>query len=815
MIKPLPAMACAICCQPLDGGGSPAVPLRCLHEFHEVCLEECRKARGLDSIKAMKCPTCKLTDSDMAEKEPAAQFLGAGDASTQSVPEVIRSQSSQDDHGAAPTQAAWPTQVPLFHGSSSLVAAGVLPVTVAVPVAPGVASDMDHQAKRFKWEDTQGVTVERKVPGSRSLQQVGPRDLEAPAAPVQSQPTASQFTQDSQFTQNGPRECSSPGVSDDDFKYSFKDATRRSSDRREEISDPVVAALEQVRKASNQRELDKAVHSLALFEGFGCESAAYDTITKRLGDIVTDGRTHKDLVSDVHFTVRNLVPLPFADAVRALAQGEGWHPECLVQEVAVRAAFVEHHGTQLKAEEHEMHKRCPSIACLRGASASARKSSLKTFGDELICKNSASPADFANRDFFLTDGTLRGIRDAIVGHNRCAIVSDECSNTYETPWSEKGKGIHYLQRSKMCTYVNAEGDDSCTGKGGDHISEYSCLHTVTGQTEAIEWILSPTIGGFCKRMNITFSPDEPHCNNKQQRDDSRRFIHGYFTWLFGNVSKEPEVKFLSNEARSLYEAVMSARKDFDSTMQGQGMNRFLKAKLAFIDTDILRWCSVAHGMIQNACSHKITEPHTRIMGHFPMMYAIHAWLRQVQLHAAYYKWFIDLKKKSGSLAGEKKLTDLMEEGGSIGAANPMSSLSLPDYVAREILLWAKAGSCVSSGKVRESLKNKQRLKKTTKLAVLIQDGITALEDAGVVKPVADDDVRVVGAPEEEAGEVEVEVEADAKAKPKARGKVKAKRGRKTVRFEKCSWEEVSARPQALALVTRLLLTADDFPHTWF
>ena len=224
-------MACAICCQPLDGGGSPAVPLRCLHEFHEECLEECRKARGLDSIKAVKCPTCKLTDSDMAEKEPAAQFLGAGDASSQSVPEVIRSQSSQDDHGAAPTQAAWPTQVPLFHGSSSLVAAGVLPVTVAVPVAPGDASDMDPQAKRFKWEDTQGVPVERKVPGSRSLQQVGPRDLEAPAAPVQSQPTASQCTQDSQFTQNEPSECSSPGVSDDDFKYSFKDATRRSSDR--------------------------------------------------------------------------------------------------------------------------------------------------------------------------------------------------------------------------------------------------------------------------------------------------------------------------------------------------------------------------------------------------------------------------------------------------------------------------------------------------------------------------------------------------------------------------------------------------------
>ena len=137
------------------------------------------------------------------------------------------------------------------------------------------------------------------------------------------------------------------------------------------------------------------------------------------------------------------------------------------------------------------------------------------------------------------------------------------------------------------------------------------------------------------------------------------------TWLFENVSKEPEVKFLSNEARSLYDAVMSARKDFDTTKQGQQMNRCLKAKLAFVDTDILRWCSVAHGMIQHARSHKIQEPSTRVMGLFPLMYAIHAWLRQVQLHAAYYKWFIDLTKRSGSLAGEKKLTDLMEEDGNI------------------------------------------------------------------------------------------------------------------------------------------------------
>ena len=169
-----------------------------------------------------------------------------------------------------------------------------------------------------------------------------------------------------------------------------------------------------------------------------------------------------------------------------------------------------------------------------------------------------------------------------------------------------------------------------------------------------------------------------------------------------------------------------------------------------------------------------------------------------------------LKKKSASMAGEKKLTDLMEEEGSIGAANPKLSLSLPDYVAHEILVWAQTGECVNSSQVRHSLKNKQRLRGNPKLAVIIQNGIAALVDAGVVKPVADDDVRVVVAPKEEAGEVEMEVEAGAKAKPKTKGKAKAKKGRNVVRFEKCSWIEVSARPQALALVTRLLLTADNF-----
>ena len=125
-------------------------------------------------------------------------------------------------------------------------------------------------------------------------------------------------------------------------------------------------------------------------------------------------------------------------------------------------------------------------------------------------------------------------------------------------------------------------------------------------------------------------------------------------------------------------------------------------------------------------------------------------------------------------------------------ANTTSTLSLADYIAQEILMYAQTGTCVSSAQVRLALRGKTRLKASPKLAILVQDEIKALMDAGLLKPVADD---------------------DSKARPKGKGKPKPKpkaKGRKAVRFEKCSWAEVSAHPQALPLVTRLLLTADSF-----
>ena len=108
-------------------------------------------------------------------------------------------------------------------GLHEQVASGNSLVTVAVPVAPGVASDGKVElkgAKRYKWESSQGVAVGLKVPGSRSPQRADPKDLEPPATPgirnslrirKKSPPW------DSQLTQNSQREGLSPGLSVDDF----------------------------------------------------------------------------------------------------------------------------------------------------------------------------------------------------------------------------------------------------------------------------------------------------------------------------------------------------------------------------------------------------------------------------------------------------------------------------------------------------------------------------------------------------------------------------------------------------------------------
>ena len=93
-----------------------------------------------------------------------------------------------------------------------------------------------------------------------------------------------------------------------------------------------------------------------------------------------------------------------------------------------------------------IHTISPNIPILLAGSASSRKSSLCERTTDFLKGGDITA------DCYLTDATLAGIRTCIVNHNRCSATSDELVNTFATPWSDQGSGVHYLSRAKLNTY---------------------------------------------------------------------------------------------------------------------------------------------------------------------------------------------------------------------------------------------------------------------------------------------------------------------------------------------------------------------------
>ena len=60
-------------------------------------------------------------------------------------------------------------------------------------------------------------------------------------------------------------------------------------------------------------------------------------------------------------------------------------------------------------------------------------------------------------------------------HVHC-LVSDECSNTYETSCSDKHGGVDFASRAKMSTFVSCEPDRSVTAKGHCSLPTYTIFH---------------------------------------------------------------------------------------------------------------------------------------------------------------------------------------------------------------------------------------------------------------------------------------------------------------------------------------------------
>ena len=87
----------------------------------------------------------------------------------------------------------------------------------------------------------------------------------------------------------------------------------------------------------------------------------------------------------------------------------------------------------------------------------------------------------------ISDATLAGVRKALRRYNRAIVTSSEVSTVYETQFSTKKPGIHFLPEHVMNKLTQSEMDDAQTASGETHLGSdehpYLLLHKVSGQQD--------------------------------------------------------------------------------------------------------------------------------------------------------------------------------------------------------------------------------------------------------------------------------------------------------------------------------------------
>ena len=139
--------------------------------------------------------------------------------------------------------------------------------------------------------------------------------------------------------------------------------------------------------------------------------------------------------------------------------------------------------------------------------------------------------------------------------HRSGTVIDEVSAAYHCGSSPESttRGIHFVSREKMNTWVNCERDSCVTGNGALHLEDYSFVHQVYGQLPAILKVLRPEglsgSIGFAKRFGIGFyrkGSAEPD----QGCETAKELLADFHDWLCQWAIGSQRFPYLDNLRRA-------------------------------------------------------------------------------------------------------------------------------------------------------------------------------------------------------------------------------------------------------------------------
>ena len=241
---------------------------------------------------------------------------------------------------------------------------------------------------------------------------------------------------------------------------------------------------------------------------------------------------------------------------------------------------------------HRLHTINPDKPVFCAASASDKKTCLIEAATGFMTKSDHAPREIKKSMVFASNGSVRGLREAIVQYHK-----DEVVTMIATPWSESGTSNVYISRSKLCTFSQGERDDVLTANGALHLRSYSFQLKACGQLEPMEWLLRPGPQGWFKRPCLRVSMGHNEHINDFPAEYATGLIQALHDFQFLQANQTPTYIHADASALTLFRAVQSAIKEWIQDNE-ENVDRFLQVKLLFSYSDILRDASARMRMVQ-------------------------------------------------------------------------------------------------------------------------------------------------------------------------------------------------------------------------
>ena len=301
-----------------------------------------------------------------------------------------------------------------------------------------------------------------------------------------------------------------------------------------------------------------------------------------------------------------------------------------------------------------VHTISPPLAVLCMGSASSKKSFVCQLSKDMMLNSSWAPPEIRDGSVFMVEATSKGIRTCILNTDRCSATTDEIVNTFPTPWSESkqaGAQVHFLSRSKLCTYTQGEQDDVVTANGPIHLRGYAFQLKGFGQCEAVEWVWRPTPNGWQKRPSVSISPDHNPLDEDVNADYSTGLWQRVHDDQFRGPYQTPVHLHLDVYALAAFRTVRRAVTDWLETKGRSGINRYFKVKLEFFFSDLLRLTLFNMRLAQcleRMCT-EVSMPGGRVAANlWEFTAGLHWWRRQIALHAGFYRFVGERSAAAGS-----------------------------------------------------------------------------------------------------------------------------------------------------------------------